>query len=290
MKKAIAILLALTVVFALAASCCSKEETAKNEITTAESTAAVKETPVREETTISWEEAAILRAQKLVATKEDFEALEKTALKVLRCTPDKFRGYDSSSDLAFQDAMYMIYNSRLHLGHGISGKEPEFESFGEYDKDAGKYVFEPDPLNMFSDVEDAAGYIRINAGYVEWVLENILCTKPDRTKTSDDFDYSAYPNAEEFYYHDGYYYYSTHEGGGGGGPIQTIGYTYNRDGSYTVRFTSFDRDRDDEYDVEHGLYTGYAITEANAILKDVDGERVWSISYIKIIENMDQEQ
>lgn len=272
MKKIIAVLIALITL----ASGCGKAET---EIT--ESTTGI-------ETTISWEEAEVLRAEKLVATKEDFEVLKASARMVLRCATGD-NGYDCTSDTAFKDAMYMMYNSGVHLGYGINGKESDSECFGEYDEDAGKFVFEPDPLNKFADVEDAAGYVRINAEYVEWVLENVLCVTPDRTKSSDDFDYSFYPNAEEFYYYDGYYYYSRHEGGGGGPLFEIIGYNYNRDGSYTVKFTTFDRDREDEYDVENGLYYGYSIIEANASLKEVDGERVWAISYVKVVEDVDFE-
>ena len=301
MKRIIAFSLVLMTVFTFVISGCSKTDTENVETTTivqnnqAETTAVAQENQEETtltqkdqvETTISWDEAAVLRAQKLVATKEDFEVLEWSA-KMIMCTSSG-RGYDSSSDTAFMDAMYMIYNTGVKLVSEINGRQFEIEHFGNYDEDAGKFVFEPDPLNKFEDIEDIAGYVKIDADDVDWILENVLCVTPDRTKTSDDFDYSSYPNAEEYYYYDGYYYYSAREGGGGADNFHTIGYQYNRDGSYTVRFTTFNSDSEDEYDVENGMYYGYSLFEANASLTDVDGERVWAMSYVKAIEHIEQE-
>ncbi len=289
MRKFTAVLLVFAAVFSVVISGCGKAETKITESTTSTVTTTAAEVHT-EETTISWEEANVLRAEKLVATKADFEKLENLVRNItLINLPDSDDEYDSTSDTAFQKAMYMMYNSGVHLSHGINGEEFVFECFGEYDEDAKKFVFEPDPLNRFADVEDAAGYIRINAEYVDWVLENVLCVTPDHGKTSDDFDYSSYPNPEKYYYYDGYYYYSCHEGGGGGGPLTTIGFKYNRDGSYTVKLTSFDRDYEEGYDVERGSYRGYEIYEVRASLKAIEGERVWAISYIRTVENVDHE-
>ncbi len=282
MKKFIAVLIA----FAAMASGCGKAENKTTESTTSSIATTTAEVQT-EETTISWEEARILRAEKLVADKEDFEALEYYIRAIMMASSGN--GYDSSSPNAFANAMYMISNQGPDLSELI-GKNADVERYGEYDKTTEKFVFEPDPLDKFKDIEEVAGYLKIEAKFVDRVLESVLCVTPDHSKTSDDFDYSSYPGAEEYYYYDGYYYYSLHEGGGGDGPLFTIGYKYNRDGSYTVKFTTFDRDSESAYDVEYGLYYGYAILEANASLKEVDGERIWAISNIKIVENIDQEK
>lgn len=299
MKKLIAMALTLTLVFTLAAAGCrkSEKETAKETTTAISESTTVTETTSAEEdeeTTISKELFEIYKAvrkTKLVAEKADFEMLECVVRNIWLINLSR-DFYDSSSDLAFQDAMYMIYNDGVHLGFGLYGKESGMESFVTRFENAENYATEPDPLNRFADKEDSAGYVRIDAEYVDWVLENVLDVKPDRTKTSKDFDYSSYPNAEEFYYYDGYYYYSMPDGGGGGGNgLQTIGFVCNLDGSYTVRFTTFDRDYEDGYDnVRNMTHYGYSIIEATASLEDVDGERVWRITYAGDLEHIEQER
>ena len=296
MKKLIAMTLALTLAFTLATAGCRKTETAKETTTVTSESTTVTETTLpqaEEESTISQELFnlyRIIRKTKLMAEKEDFEMLECVVrnISLINLSRDF---YDSSSELAFQDAMYMMYNSGVHLGFGIYGKDGGFESFQNYNSNAENYASEPDPLNRFTDKENCYGYVRIDAEYVDWVLENVLDVMPDRTKSSKDFDYSSYPNAEEYYYYDGYYYYSMPDGGGGGGNgLHTIGFVCNLDGSYTVRFTTFDRDYEDAYRyVETNTHYGYSIIEATASLMDVDGERIWRITYVGDIENIEQE-
>ena len=287
MKKIVAILLAITAVFSLVVSGCRETETEQPKAeTTAETTATTETTLPTEELTISWELARTLRAKKLVADKEDFSDFEHMVRRFLLSLHGD---YDSSSPDAFKNAMYMLFNSGVNMCSEMYGKDPNAERFGEYDEEAGRFVFEPDPLNRFSDIEEVAGYKKVDAEYVDWVLENVFCVTPDHTKTSKDFDYSAYPNYEEYYYYNGYYYASLHEGGGGGGPVKTIGYIYNRDGSYTVRFTTFE-DKDLGLDSSDMLYySGYDIIEATASLEEVDGQRVWAMSEVKILERFDQE-
>lgn len=296
MNKLIASVLILTLAFTLTAAGCRKTETPEettafvSESTTVAETTSAEE---NEETTISKELYEIYKAvrkTKLVAEKEDFEMLECVVRNIWLINLSR-DFYDSSSELAFQDAMYMMYNSGVHLGFGLYGKESGFESFKNYKSGAENYTSEPDPLNRFADKEDCFGYIRIDAEYVDWVLENVLDVKPDRTKSSEDFDYSSYPNAEDYYYYDGYYYYSLHDGGGGGERLHTIGFVCNLDGSYTVRFTTFDRDYEEGYDnITNMTHYGYSIIEATASLEDVDGERVWRITYAGEIEHIEQER
>lgn len=297
MKKLIAITLALTLAFTLAAAGCRKTETQEETTTVAsEITTSTETTQSQEEeneTTISPELFKIyeeVRKTKLMAEKADFEMLECVVrnISLINLSRDF---YDSTSELAFQDAMYMIYNSGVHLGFGLYGKESSFEWFQRYDSKAENYASEPDPLNRFAGEEDCLGYVRIDAEYVDWVLENVLDVTPDRTKSSEDFDYSSYPNAREYYYYDGYYYYSMTDGGGGGEHLKTIGFVCNLDGSYTVRFTTFDREYEDGYDnVGDMTHYGYSIIEATASLENVDGERVWKITYTGDVEYIEQER
>lgn len=294
MKKFTAILLSLTTVFTLAICGCNKTESENTGITAGTSVteisieASSSEETLSAKTTLSFEEAELIRAGKLIATRDDFICLESVVRSILFVNLPRDE-YDSSADVAFQDAMYMIYNSGMHLSSGICKKEVDSESHYKYGEYASSFV--ADPLDKFSDIEDAVGYIKVDAEDVDWILENVLGVTPDRTKTSDDFDYSDYPNFEEYYYHDGYYYYSVHDGGGGGGShFRIIGFRYNRDGSYTARFTTFDRESESEYTIEDGTYYGYSILEATASLMDVDGERVWLVSNAKSVEYIDQER
>ena len=245
----------------------TSETTAKPEETTAESS---------------------VQSENLKATDEDFEDLVITIRGVWlsslsKSTDDVFNEekylFDSTSDSALPDAMHMIQNSGVSFY--FSSKDVDDYSDQDYYytynyKDGKESEFPIDPLNQFN----GGSYCRLDANQVDWILKNVLCVTPDRTKTDDDFDTSKYHGIFNYYYYDGYYYYAIEDGGGGGNFPEIIDYSEQPDGSYIVKFSTMDKAYP-EYD--------YDILEASVALKDVDGERVWAVSYLKVLEHIDVE-
>ncbi|MDY6016325.1 MAG: hypothetical protein SPI97_01755 [Oscillospiraceae bacterium] len=251
----------------------ASETTAKPEDTTAESS---------------------VQSENLKATDEDFEDLVITIRGVWLSSPVKYTDdlnrdhlvyekeylFDSAADSALPDAMYMIQNEGICIYSSPKGVEDgsDRENYNIYNYQDGKESeFPIDPLNQFS----GGSYCKLDADRVDWILENVLCVTPDRTKTDDDFDTSKYHGIFNYYYYDGYYYYAIEEGGGGGNFPEIIDYSEQTDGSYIVRFST--EDKDSEYKDD------YEILEASVALKDVDGERVWAVSYLKVLEHIDVE-
>lgn len=220
-------------------------------------------------------------------TEADFVSLTRLVSAVLLSTPytveivdefgyihyDQFTAnhvhYDSSSEDALAYAMFMIYNTGVNLSCHFDVIEDK-ECYILYDEE-----LPADPLGQF-ELTPGEGYFKFNADQVDWVLENCLNVTPDRTKTDDDFDIEYY-GLFDYYYYDGYYYYDAAEGGGGGYPPSLEEYTENEDGSYTLRYVYCDG-------IDCQCRYGHEILEANAQFKEVDGEWVWCLSYIKQVD------
>ncbi|MGN0573022.1 MAG: hypothetical protein ACI4IX_03690, partial [Acutalibacteraceae bacterium] len=220
-----------------------------------------------------------VQTENLKATDEDFEDLVNTIRGVWlsslsKSTDNMFNEekylFDSTSDSALPDAMYMIQNQGVCLFNNLPYEKAK--------RDSNENKEATDPLNKFNGVT----YRKLDANQVDWILENVLCVTPDRTKTDDDFDTSKYYGIFNYYYYDGYYYYAVEDGGGGGNYPEIIDYSEQPDGSYIVKFSTEDKgDSLYKYD--------YDILEASVALKDVDGERVWAVSYLKVLEHIDVE-
>ncbi len=272
--------------FLLAAiTLCSFAACGKQGTETSETTAKPEETTAE----------AYVQSENLEATDEDFENLSGTIGGVWLSSPVKYTDdsqsdhlvfekeylFDSTSDSALPDAMYMIQNEGICFYSSPKGVEDgsDRENYSIYNYQDGKESeFPIDPLNQFN----GGSYCKLDADRVDWILENKLCVTPDRTKTDDDFDTSKYHGIFDYYYYDGYYYYATQEGGGGGYTPEIIDYSEQADGSYIVKFSTEDKT---------SFYTDdYEILEASVALKDVDGERVWAVSYLKVIDYIEVER
>jgi hypothetical protein len=179
----------------------------------------------------------------------------------------------------------MIFNTgSMGLSHhlDIPVEEEVFHRYRDYDKTGETCAFPPDPENMFTD---DFGYLKINADHVDFILKNVLCIEPDRTKTDEDFDRSRYYGIFNYYYCDGYYYYQYDEGGGGYYLSDTVDYIQQADGSYIVKLSSYNEiDVIDPHTGEPDEDYVYTIFEVSAALKEIDGKRIWSVSYIKPAE------
>lgn len=191
--------------------------------------------------------------------------------------------YNSESDDALGCAMFIIWNGRMGT-HGLRleiDNETYYSGKGQ-NRDGETLDFVSDPKHKF---DEDPGYIKFNADQFDLVLKEIFCVEPDRTKTSDDFDIETYDDVFRYYYHDGYYYYFFDEGGGGDFYPEMIDYTEQPDGSYIVKLSNqkgcFEHAQDMGTLDEGYVYTIY---EVSAALKEVDGERIWAVSYIKPAE------
>lgn len=259
MKKFIAILLCFTTAFSLAA--CGSKPDAEPSVPTeavAESTGEVTQTAANPEY--------------IQATFEDIQDLVDLSVSILfNCPHSDDFGYDSSSGTAPADAMYIIQNNSGGLYY--ENIVLRSEGFNRYED-----TYPADPLKKFVD---SFGYYKVNADDADWILENVLCIKPDRTKTSDDFDKTAkdYYGCFNYYYYDGYYYYEYEEGGGGWGPMSLTDCSRQPDGSYLIKMSTIYSERI-ESELERGKYE-YSDYVTSAALKYVDGQKVWSVSYTK---------
>lgn len=267
MKKLTAVILAISMLFAFTA--CGEIET-----DTTQTTAQPVETTV-----------AYVEPENLTASDEDFDKLISIVRGIWLSSPQKISEdltdgnvyfYNRSSDTALADAMYMLENQGVSfLGYADETYDlnVECQGFWSYDRETEEPLTIPaDPMNEFGDSE----YIRIDADAVDWILENILGVTPDRTKTDDDFETSKYYGVFNYYYFDGCYYYEVEEGGGGGMFPAIADCIENEDGSYVVTFSTYEEGSDD----------GYFVMEASAALREVDGKKVWSVSYLKIIDTV----
>ncbi len=272
MKKAktriISLLLAAIILCSFAA--CGKqgtdvsETTAKPEETTAESS---------------------VQTESLKATDEDFEKLKDTVgiIKIVFSDDGEYI-FNSESETALANAMQRMLNEDIPMFSEILktyGIKPDCKSFNTFylsDLTDNVTYSGKDPLDKFGDKP----YCKLNADQVDWILENVLCVTPDRTKTDDDYK-SVISDGDlfDYYYYDGYYYYAVETGDGGGDYPEIIDYSEQPDGSYIVKLSTEDKDSEDKDD--------YEILEASASLKDIDGERVWAVSYLKVLEHIDVE-
>lgn len=295
MKKLMALILTFAMLLVFA-SCGEKNE--------AESLA---DTTAGAETT-----AAVTAAKYLKASDEDFGYLSNIVHGILRSTPngspvfDNYDGmaeladlvrnssaedykdkyfYNSSSESALADAMYMMWNQKSMGFYHFTDVEVECESFdryADYDETGETREFSADPKGMFTD---DFGYVKLNADQIDFILENILCVEPDRTKTDDDFDTAGYYGVFDYYYSDGFYYFQLEEGGGGGKAPEIVDYSEQSDGSYIVTLSSYNEsDTTDHFTGGLDEDYVYIIYEASAALKEVDGKRVWAVSYVKPVE------
>ncbi len=308
MRKSAAIILVFTMFFSFAA--CKKDD-GEVEITKPE---AVKTTASVEKTTVSaTKEAEATQKPEtvkyLAATDEDFEKLGGDVVSVLmnvpdlfpvfgECDDDEFKEliknsspedykdayyYNCKSDDALGCAMYIIWNGRM----GVYGMDIDMDFEVYFDgagcnQDGETCAYVPDPEHKF---ENDPGYIKFRADQVDFVLKEIFCVEPDRAKTSEDFDIESYDDMFRYYYYDGYYYYCYDEGGGGDNPPEVIDYTRQSDGSYIVKLSSYHEEYVTDYltgEIDEDYI--YTIYEASVALKELDGKRVWSFSYIKPVE------
>lgn len=306
MKKFTAAILAFAILFAFAA-CAEKQNTEPETTAKAETTAQANTETVTQEPT-----NAVNVNGNLTATEADFDTLAEITLGIVRCganinpvfpgndlmgneyvelvrntTPEDYENayyYNSTSESALGDAMYMIFNtSAMGFTNFLDGLDIEVEKevFSVY-YNSDKYT--PDPLNQYTD---SFGYIRYNADSIDFVLRNVLCVEPDRTKTDDDFDSPGYTTLFNYYYYDGYYYYEYDEGGGGGPGHNVIDYTLQPDGSYIVKLSDYNESDTIDYStVDESIDENYVYTiyEASAALKEIDGKKIWSVSYLKPAE------
>lgn len=103
---------------------------------------------------------------------------------------------------------------------------------------------------------------------VDWILENVLNIKPDRNYTSD---VSCYDND---------YYYRLQITAGDGGPAWEYADSERMtDGRYKIKIAEYVFDGDGASAQGGKSITGYY--EMIAALKDVDGDRVWSVYSMK---------
>lgn len=298
MKKLTAIVLTLTMLFALAA--CGEKPTAE------------PETTAKQEATA--EDSANPINTNLTATDADFDVLAATVFGFVRCmpyfepvfgeraddadfvslvrnsTPEDYEDayfYNSKSENALGDAMHMIFNtSGMGFLNYIDDMniEVEQEIISKYDENGNLVDMMPDPLNQYTD---SFGYIKFGADGIDFILKNILCVEPDRTKTDDDFDSARYSTLFNYYYYDGYYYYEYDEGGGGDPFPNIVDYEQQPDGSYIVKLSNYNDSDTVEYmpygDIINENYV-YTIYEVSAALKEIDGQKIWSVSYLKPAE------
>ena len=176
------------------------------------------------------------------------------------------------------DSGGVYYYFDYFLNDDVEDTNDDSKAYCRYDS-----VYPADPKKQFVD---AFGYCKLNADRVDWVLENVLCVKPDRTKCDDDFDKTKadYYGNFNYYYYDGYYYYQFDEGGGGWGPMSITDCSRQPDGSYLVRMTTIGKEEYVEYDLESHGHHDFDTFEVSAELKEVDGHKVWAVSYVKWLE------
>ena len=222
-------------------------------------------------------------SKNLKATEKDFDTLTVVSYGIWHSSPHIWveEGYihNKDSDYALIEAMHMIYNDGLSLAFEIDecyGIELDWKSFlNDYSSESP--VFPVDPLDMLpTDSPGVCGYIRLNADQVDWILENILSVMPDRSRIYFDLNPYDDDSTTDCYYHEGYYYYLIQEGGGGGNHPAIIDYVQQPDGSYVVKFSA--------YDEEYEYKNAYQILEVSAVLKEIDGKRVWSVSSVEVID------
>ncbi len=298
MKKFTAVILSLAMLLAFAA--CGEKQDVGNETTAEAKTETITNEPTN----------AIDVNGNLTATEADLDVLADVALGISNSVPvydpvfpnNELMGYEyvelvrkttredyenayfynSTSENALGDAMYMIFNtSTMGLYNFLEDMDIEVEKevFSKYHNN-GELV--PDPLNQYAD---SFGYLKLNADDIDFILRNVLCVEPDRTKTDEDFDSSRYLTLFNYYYYDGYYYYEFDEGGGGGPRFKFIDCVQQPDGSYIVKYTDYDESFAIDHmtnDIDENYV--YTIYEASAALKEIDGKKIWSVSYLKPAE------
>lgn len=305
MKKITAVILSFAMLLAFAA--CGDKQIKENE-----TTAEAKAEQITEEQTNT-----VNANGYLTATEADLDVLSDVVFGIIRCgadvipvfpdndlrgeeyvelvrgaTPEDYENayfYNSASENALGDAMYMIFNtSAMGFLNFIESLniEVEEEFYCKYGNNGELVEMVPDPLNQYAD---SFGYLKFNADNIDFILRNVLCVEPDRTKTDEDFDSSRYHALFNYYYCDGYYYYEYDEGGGGDPFINIIGYEQQPDGSYIVRFSDYNdtdtmtTDYETLNEVVNENYV-YTIYETSAALKEIDGQKIWSVSYLKPAE------
>ncbi len=293
MKKAVAIILAFSMIFVFAA--CGKN--AEPEALPNATTAATDESAASEF---------------LEASEEDFECLREIVLGILRSTPNnnvcfgEYESYDeyvelmrnsspedfenkyfynSQSESALAEAMYMMWNEMSMGFFHFTDVEVDYDvitRYDEYEETGETCKMQPDPKGLFTD---DFGYVKLNADQIDFILKNILCVEPDRTKTDDDFDTTGFNVLFDYYYSDGFYYYQYEEGGGGRLAPHIVDFSRQADGSYIIKLSSYDEDEMASH-FENGYSEEYfyEVDEVSAALKEVDGKKVWSVSYLKPYE------
>ncbi len=201
---------------------------------------------------------AVTITTQVIAGEKDFEYLEQIMF-------DCVRDYNSGSADATEDAYSIVFGV-------LGGMYGNIYSGDAYDMVMGI----PDPQNKYYNEFTGYAYYKFPSEKVDWILENILNTKPDHSYVGVAEWMSSVGMIETTlsYYDNGYYYTNYTETGSETQKMQVLDWNVNANGRYEITIGRF------QYGEEKPTYK---IT-VTAVLKEIESERVWSIYKIQAQE------
>lgn len=191
-----------------------------------------------------------------------------------------YKDYDCTSKDAFKDAFlnvlclpfYSIFNYYAeNYGWDLNLFIKEFfyyedNDFG-YDTPSVR-----DPLKKF---EADSMYYKIDGEKFDFILKNVFNVKPDHSYVLHNKKSRWFPDEDSAYYYNGYYYVLKADGGDGAGPRTVINNMEKQsDGKYKINITY-------QFGNDFEGYDDCAQLNVIAGLKEINGEKLWSIYSIK---------
>lgn len=199
------------------------------------------------------------------------EPLQGNAKDYFECN---YKNYDCTSSDAFETAFgYMLgapYNSCFN--YLASMYDWNIENYSEvYFRETDK-PFISDPLKKFNQ---NSGYSKIVGKQYDLLLKEVFNVQPNHDFILSDENSRWFGNKESAYYYDGYYYILGKEGGDAAGPKTVINYIeLNSDRKYHINITY-------QWGNDFEGYADIAEIHVVASLKNVNGNRIWSIYKIE---------
>ena len=194
--------------------------------------------------------------------------------------------YDCAGMDAFMEALRDMIYAPFRPLMAVMQDAYDWSAYYEVCVYDGKTEVQPDPKKLLPDenqYEDGVkryAYVRYDAAFFDRVFETVFNVPMDRdfVYTLPDQDGNEYT---VFYHADGAYYARYAQGGDGAGPkVSLSNFKQQADGTYTVTV-------DFDLDAPEGT-RDLATLRATVGLKELDGDRVWSIYRIDVLEASDE--
>lgn len=188
----------------------------------------------------------------ITPTEQDFEDLEELLFDIA-----------TEYDCTDEDALDTAY--RIAIGH-MGGMYRNYYSLQDVEHISG--VRDPGKVFLYDRTKDGGyEYEKYPADKVDFILRNILNVEPDHAYrvSGELYTSDGIKEAVWLYYHDGYYYVDFSPAGSTVSDMEIISTKTRNDGVYMIDMNT----------IENGevLYC----TRIFAELKNVNGEKVWSI-------------